>query len=132
MYRARVRDLAVPPAYPAHLSAPRSVSAAALLPAAEPSRAEPTCLSRALSHQLTYFLSSQPLAPVYKPLPAEDVEYSAWKIDGRSPQAAERKNKKIHFFFKDNKKAREGERRAGNEGLRVNNCCQRDGRLTGD
>lgn len=45
-------------------------------------------VSRVLSYQLTYFLSSQPLGPVYKPLPAEDVEYSAWKIDGRSPRLA--------------------------------------------
>ena len=46
-------------------------------------------VSRVLSYQLTYFLSSQPLGPVYKPQPAEDVEYGAWKIDGHSPQLAE-------------------------------------------
>lgn len=74
--------LASPPS-PGHY---RSVSAALLSAAV---------LSRVLSYQLTYFfsLSSPPLAPVYKPLPAEDVEYSAWKIDGHSPQAAEKKPK---------------------------------------
>lgn len=49
-------------------------------------------VSRVLSYQLTYFLSSQPLGPVYKPLPAEDVEYGAWKIDGHSPQLANNRN----------------------------------------
>lgn len=45
-------------------------------------------VSRVLSYQLTYFLSAQPLGAVYKPLPAEDVEYGARKIDGPSPPAA--------------------------------------------
>ncbi len=52
-------------------------------------------VSRVLSYQLTYFLCSQPLGPVYKPLPAEDVEYGAWKIDRLSLQLANTANEKI-------------------------------------
>lgn len=42
MYRARVRDLAVPPAYPAHLSAPRSLQVRVGGGAAPSCRAEPS------------------------------------------------------------------------------------------
>lgn len=59
---------------------------------AQPTAYAAAVVSRVLSYQLTYFLSSQPLGPVYKPLPAEDVEYSAWKIDGDSPQLANTTN----------------------------------------
>lgn len=59
---------------------------------AQPTAYAAAVVSRVLSYQLTYFLSPQPLGPVYKPLPAEDVEYSAWKIDGDSPQLANTTN----------------------------------------
>lgn len=51
-------------------------------------------VSRVLSYQLTYFPCSQPLGPVYKPLPAEDVEYGAWKIDRHSRRLANNSNEK--------------------------------------
>lgn len=51
-------------------------------------------VSRVLSYQLTYFPCSQALGPVYKPLPAEDVEYGAWKIDRHSLRLAINTNEK--------------------------------------
>lgn len=59
---------------------------------AQPTAYAAAVVSRVLSYQLTYFLSSQPLGPVYKLLPAEDVEYTAWKIDGQILRIAKTTN----------------------------------------
>lgn len=78
MHQARVKDYNLPPS-----SRALKVSFGCV---AQPTAYAAAVVSRVLSYQLTYFLCSQPLSPVYKPLPAEDVEYSAWKIDGHGPQ----------------------------------------------
>lgn len=62
---------------------------------AQPTAYAAAVVSRVLSYQLTYFLCSQPHGPVYKPLPAEDVEYSAWKIHGHSSQLAKDHEKEM-------------------------------------
>lgn len=89
MHWARVKDYNLLSSYSSS-SWPLQVSFACV--------AQPACFCccrccRVLSYQLTYFSLSHSV-PVYKPPPAEDVEYSAWKIDGHSPATKEKKRKR--------------------------------------
>lgn len=87
MLLARVVDYDHP-LLPVGLSVGRSLQVSLGCVTQPPAFAAAAVVSRVLSYQLTYILCSQPHGPVYKPLPAEDVEYSAWKINGHSSQLA--------------------------------------------
>lgn len=93
MLKARVKDYNLPPP-PGHCRVSFGCSA-------QPTAYAAAVVSRVLSYQLTYFLCSQPLGPVYKPLPAEDVENRAWKIARRKKRERENTGEKCGCFVAD-------------------------------